>query len=90
MHIFRVCVSAISLSPATANVDVQTDTLIQHVIRERFTQCTIVTIAHRLHTILDYDHLLVMDRGHIAETGSPRELADKPGGVFANMLKDTV
>ena len=75
----------VCLDEATANVDVETDALIQRVIRQQFGQATIVTIAHRLGTVLDYDHLIVMDAGQIAESGTPDELRQR-GGIFASML----
>jgi ABC-type multidrug transport system fused ATPase/permease subunit len=74
------------LDEATANVDVETDKLIQDVIHERFQQTTVITIAHRLHTILDYDLVLVLDAGQVVESGSPTELRAKSGGAFAGML----
>uniref|UniRef100_A0A914E6G5 Uncharacterized protein n=1 Tax=Acrobeloides nanus TaxID=290746 RepID=A0A914E6G5_9BILA len=62
------------LDEATAAVDVETDRLIQDSIREYFNNCTILTIAHRLNTILDYDKILVMDAGEVRELDTPRNL----------------
>jgi len=77
----------ICLDEATASVDIQTDALIQNVIRTQFKHATILTIAHRLNTILDYDLIVVMDQGHIAEMGKPQELI-QANGIFASMLHD--
>ena len=72
------------LDEATANVDVETDALIQKTIREEFESCTLIAIAHRLHTIIDADMVIVMDRGMAAESGSPAELLSNPDGVFSS------
>jgi ATP-binding cassette, subfamily C (CFTR/MRP), member 4 len=59
------------LDEATSNVDMRTDAFIQNVIREKFTNTTVITIAHRLNTIADYDKVIVMKRGRIVEQGAP-------------------
>ncbi|KAL3317167.1 Multidrug resistance-associated protein 4 [Cichlidogyrus casuarinus] len=59
---------------ATSNVDPATDVIIQQTIRKEFTDCTVLTIAHRLHTIMDSDLVLVMEAGQVAEFGEPHEL----------------
>ncbi|XP_060917590.1 multidrug resistance-associated protein 1-like isoform X1 [Labrus mixtus] len=62
------------LDEATAAVDLKTDQLIQSTIRTQFKDCTVLTIAHRLNTIMDYSRVIVMDRGSIAEMDSPSQL----------------
>ena len=79
----------VCLDEATANVDIETDALIQRVIRERMGGATVVTIAHRLNTVLDYDRVLVMEAGRVIEWGAPGELRRIEGGVFASMLQAT-
>lgn len=75
----------------TANVDPQTDGLIQKTIRQKFEDCTVLTIAHRLNTVIDSDRILVMDAGRCVEFGTPYELLSKINEprIFYNMLKET-
>ncbi|KAG5929613.1 hypothetical protein E4U42_005318 [Claviceps africana] len=75
------------LDEATSAVDMATDALIQRSIREQFTDSTLIVIAHRLSTIADFDRILVLSEGTIAEFGSPRELWGKEGGVFRDMCE---
>ena len=70
------------LDEATAAVDVETDQLIQESIRTQFKDCTILTIAHRLNTIMDYDKILVMDAGEIKEFDSPKKLLEDKNTIF--------
>ena len=59
------------LDEATSNVDFKTDSLIQECIQKNFKETTVITIAHRLNTVANYDTILVMDKGRIAEVGNP-------------------
>lgn len=77
----------ICLDEATASVDLETDAVIQTVIRTQFAGCTVLTIAHRLNTILDYDVIVVLENGRVAECGAPEQLI-RENGVFASMLHD--
>ncbi|XP_034949722.1 multidrug resistance-associated protein 1 isoform X2 [Chelonus insularis] len=76
------------LDEATAAVDLETDDLIQRTIREEFKDCTVLTIAHRLNTILDSDRVLVLDKGVVTEFDSPEVLLQKPTSAFYSMAKD--
>ncbi|XP_062886764.1 ATP-binding cassette sub-family C member 3 isoform X2 [Mobula hypostoma] len=75
------------LDEATAAVDLETDDLIQSTIRTQFENCTVLTIAHRLNTIMDYNRVLVLDKGEIAEFDSPSNLIAQKG-IFYSMAKD--
>lgn len=75
------------LDEATAAVDLETDNLIQNTIRNEFRECTVLTIAHRLNTILDYDRVIVLNKGTIEEFDSPTCLL-KNKGSFYSMCKD--
>lgn len=66
----------------------QTDNFIQNCIKTRFKESTVITIAHRLNTIADYDQVIVMDRGRIVEKGSPWQLIQKDD-LFAEMVSHT-
>ncbi|KAH8359400.1 hypothetical protein KR093_006524 [Drosophila rubida] len=78
------------MDEATANVDPQTDALIQATIRNKFRECTVLTIAHRLNTIMDSDKVLVMDAGQLVEFGSPYELLTQcDSKIFHGMVMET-
>ncbi|CAM4621368.1 unnamed protein product [Leuciscus chuanchicus] len=70
------------LDEATAALDLETDTLIQYTIRSQFEDCAVLTIAHRLNTIMDYTKVIVMDKGHIVEMDSPNNLIAKRGQFY--------
>lgn len=77
------------LDEATASVDGETDAHIQRMLRMRFQDTTLVTIAHRLNTIMDYDVILVIDNGKCAEFGSPAELLANSNGMFYQLVEST-
>lgn len=77
------------LDEATSNVDSETDKLIQQTIRNKFADCTVITIAHRLHTVMDSDKVLVVDAGEIMEFDHPFELIQKTDGFFKGLLDQT-
>ncbi|KAM7356664.1 uncharacterized protein ACRADG_002316 [Cochliomyia hominivorax] len=77
------------MDEATANVDPITDALIQTTIRKKFADCTVLTIAHRLHTVMDSDRVLVMEAGCAVEYDHPYLLLQKPNGFLRNLVYDT-
>lgn len=79
----------IIMDEATASVDFDTDTKIQTTIREEFTNSTLLCIAHRLRTVIDYDRILVLDQGHVAEYDTPYNLIVKNSGtgIFKSMCE---
>jgi ATP-binding cassette subfamily C (CFTR/MRP) protein 1 len=77
------------LDEATANVDTHTDALIQTTIQNEFAGCTLLTIAHRLNTVMHCDRVVVMQSGRIVECASPRELMADKQGVFAGYWADS-
>ncbi|XP_066186418.1 multidrug resistance-associated protein 1 isoform X2 [Sylvia atricapilla] len=76
------------LDEATAAVDLETDKLIQSTIKSQFEESTVLTIAHRLHTIMDYTRVLVLEKGEVVECGTPDQLLQQKG-IFYSMAKDS-
>ncbi|KAF0384836.1 ABC transporter [Gigaspora margarita] len=79
----------IIMDEATASVDYKTDCLIQKTIREEFVNSTVITIAHRLRTVVDYDKVLVMDAGKVIEFDPPYILLQNPGSTFRAMCESS-
>nr|CAD7424072.1 unnamed protein product [Timema monikensis] len=77
------------LDEATANVDPQTDALIQKTIRLKFADCTVLTVAHRLNTIMDSDKVIVMDAGRMVEYDHPYKLLQNRDGPFSQLVQQT-
>lgn len=76
------------LDEATAAIDLKTDSLIQDTIRQELKECTILTIAHRLNTIMDSDRVMVLDHGQIAEFDTPDNLLRKRDSIFFSLAKE--
>ncbi|KAJ9591421.1 hypothetical protein L9F63_002027, partial [Diploptera punctata] len=77
------------LDEATANVNIMTDELIQATIRQKFTNCTVLTVAHRLHTVMDSDRIIVMDAGKVVEFNHSHLLLKNKNGKLYNMVQQT-
>ncbi|TFK93972.1 ABC protein [Polyporus arcularius HHB13444] len=75
------------LDEATASVDLETDSKIQHTIQTQFSHKTLLCIAHRLRTIVSYDRILVLDDGKIAEFDTPKNLFSRRDGIFHGMCE---
>ncbi|KAJ2655367.1 hypothetical protein IWW48_005570 [Coemansia sp. RSA 1200] len=76
----------IVLDEATADVDLETDKEMQKLFRSEFRDSTVLTIAHRLETIMNSDKIIVMDKGRVVEFGPPKDLIDQ-GGYFSELVK---
>ncbi|KAH9501054.1 hypothetical protein DERF_011922 [Dermatophagoides farinae] len=74
------------LDEATAGIDPATDKLVQETIHHEFVHCTVLTIAHRLKTILSYDQILVLDQGQIVEFDTPKSLMSDSSTFFYKMI----
>ncbi|MBW0461807.1 hypothetical protein O181_001522 [Austropuccinia psidii MF-1] len=77
----------IIMDEATASIDLSTDAKIQATIRDFMSTSMVITIAHRLFTVIDYDKILVLNEGKLVEAGSPRELIKRPKGEFRRMCE---
>ena len=87
IYCYPICRNKILLlDEATASVDVKTDHLIQNTIQSQFQGCTVLTIAHRLNTIINYDKVLVLDHGSLVQADSPAKLLEQPG-LFREMAE---
>ncbi|KAL3234763.1 hypothetical protein MRX96_022532 [Rhipicephalus microplus] len=75
------------LDEATSRMDGDTDRLVQKTLHEGFSHCTVLTIAHRLNTVLHCDRILVMSEGRVAEFGTAAELAANPSSIFGAMAR---
>ncbi|KAF9170512.1 hypothetical protein BGX21_008621 [Mortierella sp. AD011] len=81
-HIQILC-----LDEATAAIDIETDNAIQVALRKSFQNCTVLTIAHRINTIMDSDRIIVLDHGRVAEFDPPQVLLSNPNSIFYSLVK---
>ena len=76
------------LDEATSNIDKKTDLKIQSIIRNQFKNTTVITIAHRLDTVMDYDKIVVLENGKLVEMGAVDELMNRKNSVFRGMVDE--
>jgi len=81
--------SLLILDEATAAIDLETDSLVQAIIRQKFCDCTILTIAHRINTVMDSDRIMVLDQGQVAEFDSPAKLLSDPKSIFFSLARES-
>lgn len=81
--------SIICIDEATASVDFETDSFIQTTIRTKFKDVTVLTVAHRIKTIFDYDRILVMDEGRVAEFDTVANLLANPNSLFSRLCDES-
>ena len=76
------------LDEATASIDTATDNVIQEKIREETSRCTVITVAHRIPTVIDNDLVLVLDEGKVAEYDSPAKLLKSNSSSFSKLVAE--
>ncbi|KIJ48474.1 hypothetical protein M422DRAFT_247819 [Sphaerobolus stellatus SS14] len=85
-----VCSTILILDEATSAIDYKTDAIIQESLRHELKKgVTVITVAHRLKTIMDADRIMVLDAGHIVEFASPKELLKNPSGFFRSLVDES-
>mmetsp|Transcript_10817 Transcript_10817/g.14851 ORF Transcript_10817/g.14851 Transcript_10817/m.14851 type:complete len:1301 (-) Transcript_10817:41-3943(-) len=78
------------LDEASASLDLETDEIIQKTLRTNFKDCTVLTIAHRVHTIIDSDRIMVFDQGNLKEFDSPSTLLSNPDSLFSQIVESSL
>jgi ABC-type multidrug transport system fused ATPase/permease subunit len=77
------------MDEATANIDQKTDSVIQNLIKNTLKDTTVVTIAHRLITVIQYDKIIILEQGRKVEEGAPADLLDIKNGWFRRLVGDS-
>ncbi|KAI3889461.1 hypothetical protein MKX03_014589 [Papaver bracteatum] len=80
--------SVLVLDEATASVDTATDGIVQKIITREFENCTVVTVAHRIHTVIDSDLVLVLSEGRVVEYDTPAKLLERDDSFFSKLIKE--
>jgi len=75
------------MDEATSNIDIKTEETIQELIKEKFKDATVITIAHRLNTIMESDRILVLSQGELVEFDTPTELLKDPDSIFKSYVE---
>ncbi|KAK2608934.1 hypothetical protein QQS21_002510 [Conoideocrella luteorostrata] len=81
--------SIVIIDEATSSVDSETDELMQRVLREELKGRTLIAVAHKLHTVLDFDRIVLINKGKMVESGNPRELLAAPTSAFYKLYTST-
>lgn len=76
------------MDEATANIDIHTEKIIQKLIKEEFKESTVLTVAHRLNTIIKSDKILVLSYGKVLEYDKPTKLMNDQSSEFYSLLKE--
>jgi len=76
------------MDEATASIDMETDNCIQKTIREAFKEYTVITIAHRINTIIDSDRIMVLEKGKLIEFDTPYHLLNNPNSLFTSLVNE--
>mmetsp|Transcript_1598 Transcript_1598/g.1959 ORF Transcript_1598/g.1959 Transcript_1598/m.1959 type:complete len:80 (-) Transcript_1598:1-240(-) len=76
------------MDEATANIDIKTEATVQKLIKEEFASSTVITVAHRLNTVLNSDKILVLSFGKVVEFDSPEALISNPKSEFKSLLDE--
>ena len=78
------------MDEATASIDLKTEEIIQNAINIMLKSSTVVTIAHRIKTIIHYDRILVLSHGEIVEFDTPKNLIDNKSSIFYDLYKNSM
>lgn len=76
------------MDEATANIDIKTEAIVQKLIKEEFADSTVITVAHRLNTVLNSDKILVLSFGKVAEYDTPENLQNDTNSMFYSLLNE--